>query len=68
VLVSGCIRGKGKPPTQVRMHFWRLLWASFYISTMVTPAADPSLSPFNVLKMDRAPSIVVSHEFRQLLI
>jgi solute carrier family 35 len=21
VLVSGCIRGKGKPPTQVRMHF-----------------------------------------------
>ncbi|OEL36816.1 hypothetical protein BAE44_0002165 [Dichanthelium oligosanthes] len=31
VLVGGCARGKGKPPTQVRMHFWRLLWASFDI-------------------------------------
>lgn len=29
VLVAGCIRGKGKPPTQVRVQFFTLFCTSF---------------------------------------
>jgi len=70
VLVSGCIRGKGKPPTQARMHFETSLGFldPFTYITMLTPAVDPSLSPLDVLKNDQSPSIVVSYEFRQLSI
>ena len=62
VLVSGCIRGKGKPPTQARMHFETSLGFlfPFTYNTMLPPAVEPSLSPFDVLKMDLSPSIVVS--------
>jgi hypothetical protein len=67
VLVSGYVRGKGKPPTQVRMSFWSLLCVSFYIQYNVTPAVSPSLSPFDGLRRIELPSsTVVSHEFRQL--
>lgn len=56
VLVGGCLRGKGKPPTQVRVHFLSLFLLAFTHSTMVSPSLDPPLSPFCILKIDTAVS------------
>lgn len=51
VLVAGCMRGKGKPPTQVGVHFFSPFCSSFNIQYNYYLRCTTSLSPIDVFKI-----------------